>query len=107
MNLIRLDKNERAVLRIIREQGNCPSVFPMHKFAACVNSLERKGLVKGAWASGHELVGARLTAQGEEYLMLNPGLRNPIDWKWIITTGIALVAAIAAIVALFVACSSK
>jgi len=50
---------------------------------------------------GGRLEDARLTAYGREYLALNPLLRNPIDWKWIITTAIALAAALAA----FLACS--
>lgn len=74
------------------------TLTPYHVFAACVGSMERKGLAKGAWAYGHELVGARITSFGEEYLSINPMLRNPVDWKWVIATSIALVAAVASII---------
>jgi len=36
----------------------------------------------------------------------NSRLKNPTDWKWVIATGIAVIGAITAIVALFVACNA-
>lgn len=51
------------------------------------------------------MVDARITPFGREYLAMNPSLRNPVDWRWVITTAIATVAALASIVALFVSCS--
>lgn len=104
MDRIRLNKDEKAVLRLLQSGvGNCPDTYPRHLFTACVNSLERKGLAKGAWATGHELEAARLTSEGAEYLALNPTLRNPIDWgKISIWVGIA--SAIIAAISLFVAC---
>lgn len=105
MERIRLSKEEKQVLRLLRDVACCPDTYPLHIFAACVDSLERKGLAKGAWDSGHKLVDARITAIGNTYLSLNPSLRNPVDWKWVITTVIAIVAAVAGVAALFVACS--
>lgn len=34
----------------------------------------------------------RLTPEGRLYLAENPKLRNPIDWRWIITNIIAVMA---------------
>ena len=57
--------------------------------------------------SGHELEDVRITKYGKIYFATNPNLRNPIDWKWIITTIIAVASAIFGAMALFVACSIK
>ena len=104
MKRIRLTRREKEVLRLLHNGCGCPDSYPFRIFAACIAELERKGLAKGAWASGHKLVSARISSFGMEYISINPRLRNPIDWKWIITTAIALEAAIAATAALFVSC---
>ena len=104
MERIRLSKEEKQVLRLLSNGMGCPGTYPAHIFATCVESLERKGLAKVAWTEGHKIVDAHLTDSGNTYLSLNPSLRNPVDWKWVITTSIAIVAAVAGIAALFVAC---
>lgn len=82
MDRIRLNKDEKAVLRLLQSGvGNCPDTYPRHLFTACVNSLERKGLAKGAWATGREECTAEITNLGIAYLEVNPSLRNPIDWE--------------------------
>ncbi len=101
MERIHLTRREKETLRLIASGCVCPPSYPLHLFVASVRTLELKGVVKGAWQDGGKLEDARLTAYGREYLALNPLLRNPIDWKWIITTAIALAAALAA----FFACS--
>ncbi len=101
MEKIHLTRQEKEVLRLIGSGCIRPSTYPLHLFVSSVRTLELKGLVKGAWQEDGRLEDARLTAYGREYLALNPLLRNPIDWKWIITTAIALAAALAA----FLACS--
>lgn len=99
-----MTRHEKEVLRLLAYGEGCPSDYPFHVFASRVRSLELKGLAKGVWASGHELVSARLTSYGETYLALNPVLRNPVAWKLIpfVTTFISLAVSI---IALFVACS--
>lgn len=92
MEKIHLTRREKEVLRLICSGCCCPSAYPLHLFVSSVRTLETKGLVKGAWIEGGRLEDARLTAYGREYLALNPLLRNPIDWKWIVTTAIALAA---------------
>lgn len=106
MERIRLTKQEKTVLRLLASGCNeCPDAYPRHIFVSCIRSLEQKGLAKGAWQEGGEMEDARLTPFGREYLAENPSLRNPVDWRWVITTAIATVAALASIVALFVSCS--
>lgn len=104
MERILLTKREKEVMRLL-QSGGCPSTYPQHVFASCIDTLERKGLAKGAWASGHELVDARLTSYGRTYITLNPSLRNPVDWKWLITTAIAVMGVMAAVAAIFISCS--
>ena len=102
---VTLTKKEKEVLRLVASVGNCPDTYPLDVFTFCVDSLQRKGLVKGAWASGHELADVRLTDAGRSYIALNPTLQNPIDWRWIITTAVSIIAVIASIIALFLSCS--
>lgn len=56
------------------------------------------------WSEESGLAVAGLTAAGEGYLEDNPHLRNPVDWKWVITMGVA---ALAAVVAMLVACGGS
>lgn len=91
MKRIKLSKDEKQAMRLLASVGWCPDTYPFHRFALGVEGLEEKGLALAAWASGHELVSAGLTTKGETYLALNPSLRNPVDWKWVIGTAIALV----------------
>lgn len=105
MERIRLSNNEKIVLRLVSSGRDCPDSFPSYVFAGYVRSLERKGLAQGAYVEGGGVEAARLTPDGRLYLAENPKLRNPIDWRWIITTVIAVVAAGAAIAALFISCS--
>ena len=107
MKQIKLSKQEKQVLRLISSGIVCPNTYPHHIFISCVDSLERLGLVKGLWNEGHELEDVRMTKYGKIYLATNPNLHNPIDWKWNITTIIAIASAIFGAMALFVVCSIK
>ncbi len=91
MERIHLTRREKETLRLIASGCVCPPSYPLHLFVASVRTLELKGVVKGAWQEGGQLEDACLTAYGREYLALNPLLRNPIDWKWIIFVSISLV----------------
>lgn len=105
MERIRLSKTEKKVLLIVDKfNGKCPYTYPRHTFNSSVRSLERKGLVKGAYIEGGEVEAARLTNEGKQYLCENPRLSNPTDWgKIAAITGI--IALIISIIALFVGCS--
>ena len=104
MKRLSLTKHEKEVLRILCTKEKCPSDYPLHVFASCVQSLEVKGLAKGMWATGHILVSARLTDYGEAYIAIYPSLRNPIDWKFV-SAVTAIVSLIISIIALFLACT--
>lgn len=55
---------------------------------------------------GGEVVATSLTDRGRLYVEINPKLRNPIDWKWIITTTLLAITAVTGIIALFVVCTT-
>ena len=107
MQKIRLTRNEKRLLRNIAAgvdywpDGMCDSAV-----ACAASEFERKGLIRAAWASGHILVDAVLTDIGRSYIVNNPHLWNPIDWKWIITTIIAFGTLIVAFAALLTACNA-
>ena len=105
MERIFLSKEEKTVLRMLANGCGCPDTYPRHVFVSAVGSLEWKGLAQGAWTEGYDLDDARITRQGKVYLAQNPTRRNPVDWRWVITTAIATVAAVAGMAALFVSCS--
>ena len=85
MERIRLTKREKRVLRTLSQQGfDALSEFD----AAAIRSLDRQGLVRGAYVEGGNVEDARLTNYGKEYIADNPKLRNPVNWMAI--TAIAL-----------------
>lgn len=105
MERIRLTKNEKKVLRLIADgQTACPAYIAADKYAAAIWVLEQQGLIHAAREEGGGIVDARLTEKGRSRIAADPRLCTPTDWKWVITTVIAATGAIAAIVALFVAC---
>ncbi len=106
MERISLTKDEKRVLRLVAQDGDyLPALCPESVYIGCVRSLERKGLVKGAYVEGGGVEAVRLTDEGRLLLASNPKLANPINWRWTTTTIIAVIGALSAIAALFVACS--
>ncbi len=103
---IKLSKTEKRVLKRLYDYGGkAIEDFYPRDVDRCVRSLQKHHLAKGAFVEGGLLEDARITEEGKAYIRNNPKLRNPTDWKFIITTGIALMAAVAAMLALFVACN--
>ena len=99
MDKVKLTKREKHVLRTLNSKGfSALSEFDV----PAIDRLVTIGLVRAAFIEGHRLEAAELTTMGKQYLYDNPHLWNPIDWKWIVTT---VLAAIAAAAALFAACS--
>lgn len=105
MERIKLSKAEKIVLRLAALGKECPGNFSRHIFIGCNRSLVRKGLVRAAFIEGGDIEASDLTPEGRCLFAENPQLRNPVDWKWIIATGIAIVGAITGIIALFIACT--
>lgn len=102
MKRIKLTKEEKKVLLLISTGCDCPDSFSAHIFTGCVRSLERKGLVKGAYVEGGGVEAAWLTSDGRVFLAENPKLRNPINLVRIIEFAIPV---IISIIALFISCS--
>ena len=75
--------------------------------SAAVRSLDNKGLVRGVYTEGGGMEAASLTNYCKAYLADNPKLRNPIDWKWIVTIILLALTAIATVATFFVACSLR
>lgn len=106
MQRIRLTRNEKRLLRnIAAEVDYWPDGMSDEVVACCASILERVGLIQVAWISGHIPVDAMLTDFGKAYIIANPHLRNPIDWKWIIGISLTAIATATGIIALFTACS--
>ncbi len=105
MDRICLTKTERQVLLYVKVNGKSQprNVTPV-MFHYCLSTLREKGLV---WFKSNysDILGAGLTVKGAASMEQNPKLRNPIDWKWVITLITTSVTAIAATLALFVACN--
>lgn len=107
MEQVKLSKNEKKVLRMIASgQGVCPVEYPLHSFNAAVRSLDSKGLVRGAYEEGGNVVDVMMTQNGRQYVAENPNLRNPVNWGMIATL-IAAVSAIVSVIALLVACNHR
>ncbi len=92
--MINLSKNEKVVLRLVASGEDCPDTFPINIFVGCIRSLERKGLVKGAYVEGGGVEAARLTPEGRCLLSENPNLSNGINWKSVIDTTLWAIGAI-------------
>lgn len=105
MERIRLSRNEKKVLRLIADSHTCcPAYIPVDKYATAVWTLENFGLVRAAHEEGGGIVDVRLTERGRSRIAADSSLCTPTDWKWIVSTAIALIAAIIAVAALFVSC---
>ena len=77
MERIRLTKREKAVMRILSNQGyEALSEFD----ASAVRSLSERGFVKAAFTEGGGVEDAKLSTMGKEYLRDYLSLRNPVDW---------------------------
>ena len=106
MERIALNRNEKKVLRMV-ESGitECPPEFPRHTFHLCVHSLERKGLVKGAYVEGGNVECCQMTSYGKTYIAENPRLCNPINWSKIASIA-AILSVLVSFLALFVTCQT-
>lgn len=103
----RLSHEARSVMFALRTHniGTCPETMLQSAFNAGARELQSMGLAICHEEEGGNVEIVRLTDAGKLYISQNPDLRNPVDWKWVITTTIAAIAAIASSIALFVACT--
>lgn len=107
MERIKLTKDEKQTLRNVSlNLVRWPDGIEAGRLSFALSSLEGKGFIRVAWASGHEPVSAELTDFGAIYLENNPHLLNPVDWPKVAAIA-SIVTAVAATVALFFACTIK
>ena len=106
MERIKLIKEEKKVLRLLSKHGvQSLDTIPRSQVRRALRSLEEKHLIRAAWMEGGDYEAVRLTRNGSDYLVENPSLINPIDWKWWIGTAIGVATLTVAIIALCIAFS--
>lgn len=104
---IYLDSIEKLLLININN-GNfsMPRNITTNQYHHALSTLQEKGLIQ--FKSNYDQIeDAKTTIKGRAYIDSNPKLKNPIDWKWIVTTILMAITAIATTLALFIACNMK
>lgn len=104
---IYLDSIEKLLLININN-GNfsMPRNITTNQYHHALSTLQEKGLIQ--FKSNYDQIeDAKTTIKGRAYIDSNPKLKNPIDWKWIVTTILMAITAIATTLALFIACNIK
>lgn len=107
MERIKLSKRAKQVFRLL-DKGIYlrPDYITQSGFNNGARELQSKQLAVCHEEEGGDVIVSRLTEMGKRYSAFNPSLSNPIDWKWIIGTTIAVASLIVAIIALFMACTA-
>ena len=105
MGKIRLTREEKRVLRLVYYNHDKPNELSDHDYSSYIRSLERKGLVLGKYSVKSIVVDVRISDFGNDYIFYNPKLRNPIDWKWIITTILTAATLVVSARMIIIACS--
>lgn len=111
MEYIRLSKDERQILKLLSKHGQRSlDTMPRSRTRRALRSLESRYFVRVAWIEGGDFEAVALTGDARDYLIENPRLRNPIDWRWVLTAVTAVVAALGALagfIALFISCTIR
>ena len=104
---IYLDRVEKLLLiNINNGDFSMPRNITTNQYHHALSTLQEKGLIQ--FKSNYDQIeDAKTTIKGRAYIDSNPKLKNPIDWKWIITTILMAITAIATTLALFIACNMK
>lgn len=90
-----MTKTEKAVFYHVREhEEKQPRNISPQMFHYSLATLQEKGLVKFL-ANYEEILSAELTIKGIAYMEQNPALKNPVDWKGILSLAAAIITAIA------------
>ena len=85
--------------------GKQPRDTSLLVFLHSLSTLQEKQLVVFK-ANYDEVMSASLTVKGAAYLELNPKLKNPIDWKWIILAVLSAITAFSTAMAVYVSCAN-
>lgn len=105
MERIKLTRGEKKILRELnRGSTSVPDRMSNYAFFDAVVSLKDKRLVMAITEYETNVHGLKLTARGYAYLRDNKLLLNPVNWTMIAAIG-AIVAAIAAVLGLFISCT--
>ena len=104
---IYLNRIEKLLLKNINNGDfPMPRNITTNQYHHALSTLQEKGLV--FFKSNYDQIeDAKTTIKGRAYINSNPKLKNPIDWKWIVTTILMAITAIATTLALFIACNIK
>ena len=102
-----LNRIEKLLLKNINNGDfSMPRNITTNQYHHALSTLQEKGLI--IFKSNYDQIeDAKTTIKGRAYIDSNPKLKNPIDWKWIITTILMAITAIASTLALFIACNMK
>ena len=106
MERIRLTKEEKHVLLHVSEYGEKqPRDTSLLVFLHSLSTLQEKQLVVFK-ANYDEVIRASLTVKGAAYLELNPKLKNPIDWKYIILAVLSAITAVSTAMTVYISCTN-
>lgn len=105
MERIKLSKTEKKCLKLLyKHNTDALDTIAHSQVCRALRSLQDKDLFIVAWIEGGDYEAIQLTRNGKAYLIENPTLRNPIDWTKAGAIA-AIIAALAAIAALFFTCT--
>ena len=104
MNRLRLTRIEKRLFIRISQGDHDNFGLDKYVYLGALLSLQSLGLVE-VKIDYDKVVDVRMTLKGRAYIINNPKLNNPTDWKFIITTVIQAIIAIATTIALFIACT--
>lgn len=92
MERISLSSNAKAVMHALQTQGikSCPETMQQQAFNMGALELKLMGLAVIHEEEGGNVEYIRLTGRGKCYLEDNPLLRNPINWRLVMASVIAL-----------------
>lgn len=106
MGEIKLSKDEKKVLRLLNtHDSEALDIIARSQVRRALRSLEKQHFVRVTWIEGGDYEAVCLTRDGKDYLIENPKLRNPVNWKWVIGISISAATLIATIVLGCIACS--
>lgn len=100
MEKIKLTKRGKEILLLLKEGKYKPEKSDYEE----LNLLTIEGLGQGARGLRDSFITYQLTDYGKAYLLSNPQLMNPSIWddkKYIITTGVAIIALFISIISIF------
>ena len=96
MKRIHLTKEEKAILnRFARRNIDCPEGMEHGHFLYVVFQLKKKKLVI-ARIVNNKILDGKVSDVGRYYLTVNPTLKNPIPWDYILYSGLAVLLLISA-----------